>query len=74
MNIQAEKLELVRMILDTDNPGIISAIKMIFKNSGKSDFWEKLPQSSKDEIMEGISDVENGKTVSYQEVMKKHRK
>lgn len=74
MNIQAEKLELVRMILDTDNPGIISAIKRIFKNSRKSDFWEKLPQSCKDEILEGISDVENGKTVCYEEVMKKHRK
>ena len=30
MNIQAEKLELVRMILNTDNPGILSSIKRIF--------------------------------------------
>ncbi len=27
MNIQAEKIELVKMILETDNPSILSSIK-----------------------------------------------
>lgn len=30
MNIQAEKLELVRMILDADNPDILNSIKRLF--------------------------------------------
>lgn len=35
MNINAEKLELVRMILDTDNPTILSSVKRIFAISKK---------------------------------------
>lgn len=73
MNIQAEKLELVRMILDTDNPNIQSSIKRIFTNSKKVDFWESLSQSQKEEILKGIEEIENGETVNYEEFIKKHR-
>ena len=73
MNIQAEKLELVRKILDTDNPGILSSIKQIFTSSKKVDFWDSLPQSQKEEILKGIEEVENGETVNYEEFIKNHR-
>lgn len=73
MNIQAEKLELVRMILDTDNPGILSSIKRIFTSSGKVDFWDSLPQSQKDEIFKGLEEIECGETVDYEDYIKKHR-
>ena len=73
MNIQAEKLELVRMILDTDNPSILSSIKRIFSNSGKVDFWDSLPQSHKDEILSGIEEIGNGETLAYEEFINKHR-
>jgi len=73
MNIQAEKLELVRMILETDNPGILSSIKRIFSNSKKVDFWDNLPQSQKEEILQGIQEIENGETVDYKEFIKNRR-
>ena len=73
MNIQAEKLELVRMILDTDNPSILSSIRRIFASYKNVDFWDSLPESQKEEILRGIEEVENGETVDYEEFMKKHR-
>lgn len=73
MNIQAEKLELVRKILDTDNPSILSSIKQIFTSSKEVDFWDSLPQSQKEEIFKGIEEVENGETVDYEEFIKNHR-
>jgi hypothetical protein len=73
MNIQAEKLELVRMILDTDNPGILSSIKRIFTSSKKVDFWDSLLQSQKDEILKGVDEIENGETIDYEEFIRKHR-
>jgi len=73
MNIQAEKLELVRKILDTDNPNILSSIKQIFTSSKKVDFWDSLPQSQKEEILKGIEEVENGETVDYEEYIRNHR-
>ena len=63
MNIQAEKLELVRMILDTDNPSILASIKRIFTSSKKVDFWDSLTQSQKEEILKGIEEIENGKPI-----------
>jgi len=73
MDIQAEKLELVRLILDTDNPGILASVKRIFSNSPKADFWDGLSQYQKDEIREGIEEIEQGETVDFEEFIKKHR-
>lgn len=42
MNIQAEKIELVKLLLDTENPKIIESIKNIFKREKTDDFWDDL--------------------------------
>jgi hypothetical protein len=42
MNIEAEKIELVKMLLETDNPKIIESIKKIFKKQKSVDFWDDL--------------------------------
>jgi hypothetical protein len=73
MDIQAVKLELVRMILDTDNPGILTSIKRIFNSSTKVDFWDNLSQSEQEDILKGIEEIENGETLNYEEFIKKHR-
>ncbi|KAB2871970.1 MAG: hypothetical protein F9K37_01735 [Bacteroidales bacterium] len=73
MNIQAEKLELVRMILDTDNPRILSLVRRIFTSAKSVDFWDSLSQLEKEEILKGIDEVENGETVNYEDFIKKHR-
>jgi hypothetical protein len=38
MNIQAEKIEIMKMILETNNPNILKSVKNIFKESTKTDF------------------------------------
>lgn len=74
MNIQAQKLELVKMILDTDNPRILSSIKDVFSKPEKMDFWDVLPQSQKEEILKGIEEIENGDIVDYEDFIKKYLK
>ncbi len=73
MNIQAEKLELMKMILETDNPGILNSIKKILRRESKKDFWDTLPQSQKEEILKGIEEIENGEIVDYEDFIKKHK-
>ncbi len=73
MNLQAEKLEIMKLILETENPGLLKSIKDLLWKEEKADFWETLPQSQKNEILEGIRDIENGDVVDYQEFMKKYR-
>lgn len=74
MNIQTEKLEIMKMILETDNPGILNSIKKLFKKETGGDFWETLPQNQKDEILLGIEEIEKGETVDYEDFIKNHRK
>ena len=73
MNIQAEKIELMKLILETDNPGILSSIKKILKKESKKDFWDTLPQSQKEEILKSIEEIENGEIVDYDDFIKKHK-
>jgi hypothetical protein len=73
MNIQAEKLEIVRMILETDNPGLLESIKKLFKKAAKTDFWDTLPQDQKDDILKGIEEIEKGDVVDYEDFVKKYR-
>ena len=54
MNIQAEKIEIMKLILETNNPKIIYSIKKLFKREVKVDFWDTLQQAQKDDILRGI--------------------
>jgi predicted transcriptional regulator len=74
MNIQAEKLEIMKMILETENQGILESIKKIFKKEASSDFWESLSENQKNEITEGINEADKGEVMDYDVFMKKHRK
>jgi len=73
MNIQSEKLEIMKLILETNNPRILESIKKLFSKSTKVDFWETLTQEQKDDIQQGIMDIENGDVVDYDDFMEKHR-
>jgi hypothetical protein len=74
MNIQTEKLEIMKLILETSNPRILESIKELFNTYKTTDFWEIIPQEQKDDILLGIRDIENGELVDYEDFMNKHRK
>ncbi len=74
MNIQNEKIELMKLILETENPKILESIKSLFTKEPKSDFWNSLSEEQKEEIDLGISEIEKGETVDYESMMRNHRK
>ena len=69
MDIQLEKIELMKLLLETENPSIIKSIKKIFQKEQK-DWWDELPNSAKEGIKEGLEDIKNGRVHSYEEVKK----
>lgn len=73
MNIQAEKIEIMKMILATDNPTILESVKNIFAKSATTDFWDTLSQEQKEDILQGIEEIENGDVVDYEDFIKKYR-
>jgi len=73
MNIQTEKIELAKLLLNTNNPKIIQAIKQIFKKENVSDFYDELSQTEKEEIKKASHEVNEGKTIDYNTFLEKHR-
>lgn len=73
MNIQAQKIELMKLILETNSPSVLESVKTIFKSHASSDFWEKLSPEQKDDILLGAEELELGEYVDYELLMKKHR-
>lgn len=73
MDIQAEKIQLAKMLLDTENPKIIESIKNIFKREKTVDFWTDLSLEQKNEIEKASIEIENGETIDYESFMQKHR-
>jgi hypothetical protein len=73
MNIQAEKIQLAKMLLDTENPKIIESIKKIFKKEKKMDFWDELLPEQREEIEKASMEIKNGEVTDYTSFMQKHR-
>ena len=73
MNIQTVKIELLKMIINTENPSVLDKIMRIFQNE-KQDFWASLSKEDQEEILAGIDDLNKGEQYNYDEIIKKHRK
>ena len=73
MDIQSVKIELLKMIINSDNPSVLDKIMRIFQNE-KQDFWSTLSKEDQEEILAGIDDLDKGEKYSYDEIVKKHRK
>ena len=55
------------------NSLILESVRNILNKSTTVDFWETLSKEQKDEILQGIKEIENGEVVDYEEFMSKHR-
>lgn len=70
MSIQSVKLEIVGKILAIENPKILDQILSIVK-SEKEDFWTQLSRKEKAEILEGLEQLDTGKRVPFEKVLKR---
>ena len=71
MDIQAEKLKLMKLILETDNVSLLESKEKLFKSEiHEEDFWNTLNQSEKDDILKGMEEIKNGESVSYESIIK----
>jgi predicted transcriptional regulator len=68
MDLQTEKIELVKLLLETENQSVLDEIKAIFQKQGH-DFFEDLPQHVKNSIEAGLKDIDDGNVYEHEEVM-----
>lgn len=59
MDIQTEKLEIIQMLLETENPDILKSIKMLLMKELGIDFQETFPPAPEEDVfMEETEDFD----------------
>lgn len=74
MDIQSEKIELAKRLLDTEDRGVIDAVKSIFKNLDSQEDWGDLPDIVISDAKESISQIEAGLGISHSKVEEMFKK
>ena len=69
MDIQATKIELMRMILGIENPSVIERISALIKNE-TSDFWDDLTTEEQKDMEKAIKELDAGKGMEWNEFKK----
>ncbi|WP_348824265.1 hypothetical protein [Flavobacterium aestuarii] len=64
MDLNAEKLELIRKVLETDDIAILKKIRAIFEDKEKK-VWEELTPEQQEEINIGIQNENRGDVVDF---------
>ncbi len=72
MNIQAKKLELVELVLKTDEIKILERVSNILKR--KPDWRDGLPDEIIESVEKGLEQAKSGNTKTHNEAMKKFSK
>jgi hypothetical protein len=67
MDIQLEKLELIKRIAETNDFSIIEAVKNIFTSKKKKDFWDELTEEQKLDINLSLKEFDEGKFSDFEE-------
>lgn len=74
MDIQTTKLELMRLLLNTQKEHVLLRIKEVFEQEESPDFWDELDEDLKSSIERGLSQSDRGEVKSHEAVMEKYKK
>jgi len=70
MNIQAEKLNVLQQIINTDDVSLIKDIKALIDNRDL-DWFDGLSKKQQADVEEGLAQLDNGKSFSHEEAKKR---
>jgi len=73
MDLQLEKIELAKRLLDTNDEALLQEVKAVFESHEK-DFWDDLPQYVKDGVERAKKQADQGLLTPHDEVMNKYKK
>lgn len=71
MDVQTEKIELAKRLLETNDEELLQQIKVVFENH---QIEENLPEHVKEGIQKSLQQASDGLLTPHDEVMKKYAK
>lgn len=73
MDIEATKLELMHLLLQTQKEGLLAKVKKVFEDEG-TDWWDDMDEEEKKEVETGLAEADKGELTSHDKVMKRFDK
>ena len=70
MNIEAEKLSVLQQIINTNDLDLIRDIKQLL-NSKEVDWFDGLSKAQKNDVEEGIAQLDKGEVLTHEDVKMK---
>ena len=70
MNLQAEKLNVLQQIINSDDVNLIKDIKSLINNR-EMDWFDGLSKSQQNDVTEGLSQLDSGNFFSHEEAKKR---
>lgn len=65
MNIQAEKLQLMKMLLETEDKSLLVQIKALFEARKKGDIWDEWDDEVRADVEEAIRQADAGELIPH---------
>ena len=73
MNIEATKLELMHLLLQTQRESLLVKLKKVFDEE-QVDWWNDLSKEEQEEINVGLGQVDKGKYIINENIMNRFNK
>ncbi len=73
MNIEATKLELMHLLLQTQEESLLTRLKKVFEDE-RVDWWDNLSVEEQKGIDIGLSQADKGQYISDEEAMNRFKK
>ena len=70
MNLQAKKLELVQLIINTKKPLTLRKVEDVLKGENESDWWDEISDAERQSIEKGLAEADRGELIPHETVMK----
>ena len=77
MDLQADIKWIISELSNVKDPELVSAFKSLLKyreKQMKKDWWDEIREEERDEINEGIRQIEDGDVIAHKDVMENPRK
>ena len=64
--------EEVKKYIDNADDHVLKMIHAMLKADSEIDWWDELEDDEKESIRRGLADLDKGRTISHEEVIKQH--
>jgi predicted transcriptional regulator len=69
MDLQAEKLNILQTIMNSEDEGLIMDVKA-FLSDREIDWFDELGEEQQKDVLEGLAEADRGETAPHAEVVK----